>query len=318
MGLLLAIVASLLLSFLLSGLESAILSHSPARLRHLAKEGKSQAKWLDQMMREKDQLLASILLMNASVNLLAFALITAEIVSWLGNWGYLVAFVVSLPVYVIWVELLPKAIFKRAPIRLMSFFALVLLILHYAVRPVILLLALPGRWLGRRLSGPDQTVPGSTRVEFRALTEILERRGTLSPRETRMIQGVLDFRQVHVSDVMLPLSKVTAVPQEMPIATVVSLGRQTGFDQFPVMAPNGDLVGLIDVVELLREGSTGGTVQQFRHKLVRSDPAEHAISVIRRLRRAGHQISAVYNDKGRPIGIVSVEDMVGRMTLGAA
>ncbi len=317
MDLLIAIIASLILSFLLSGLESAVLSHSPARLRHFAKEGKRQARWLDRIMRHKEQLLASILLLNATVNLVAFAMITVETVTRLGWWGYLAAFAVSLPFYLVWVELLPKSIFKRAPIRLMFLFTPVLLILHYAIRPVILFLAIPGRWLGRRLYGSDQAVPGATRAEFRALTEVLERQGTLSARETRMIQGVLDFQQVHVGDVMLPLSKVTAVPQEMPIQSVLALGRQTGFDQFPVMGPNGDIVGLVDVVELLREGVRGGTVQQHRHKLVRSGPAETAIAVIRRLRRAGHQIAAVYNDQGRPIGIVGVEDLIGRLTLGA-
>lgn len=318
MEILLIIVASLLVSFLLSGLESAVLSHSPARLRHAAKEGSRPAQRLDRMMDRKDELLASILLLNAAANLFAFALITAKTVNWLGSWGYLAAFAISLPVYLIWVELLPKSIFKQAPIRLMRLFGPILWLLHYTVRPLILLLALPGQWLGRKLSGPQPTIPGASREEFRALTEILERKGSLSPRETRMIHDVLDFRQVHVSDVMLPLSRVTAVPQAMPIDSVLSLGRQTGFDQFPVMAANGDLVGLIDVVELLREGENTGTVQHHRQRLVRSGPAETAISVIRRMRRAGHQISAVYNENGRPIGIVSVEDLVGRLTLGTS
>ncbi len=319
MPFLLTITVSLLTSFLLSGLESAILSHSPARLRHMAKEGKRRARLLERMMARKHQLLAGILLGNAAVNLFAFALITIKTVSWLGAWGYLAAFAVTLPVYVVWIELLPKAVFKRAPIRLMIVFLPLLILLHYGLRPILLLLlAMPGLWLQRRISDNTGAEPGTSREEFRALTEVLERRGSLTARETRMIQGVLDFRQLHVSDVMLPLSKVTAIPQEMPVATVVALGRETGFDQFPVMAPNGDLVGLIDIMELLREGIKGGTVQPYRHKLVRSAPGESAIAVMRRLRRAGHQISAVYNDRGRPVGIVSVEDMVGWLTIGGA
>lgn len=316
MPFLLSILISLLFSFLLSGLESAILSHAPARLRHLAKEGKRRARWLDRMMRQKHQLLAATLLANATVNLLAFALITIETVAWLGAWGYLAAFVVTLPIYLFWIELLPKAVFKRAPIRLMIFFLPLLVFLHYGLRPILLLLAMPGQWLRRWVSTSPPPEPGASREEFRALTEVLERRGSLSSRETRMIRGVLDFRQVHVGDVMLPLSKVTAIPQEMPVAAVVALGRATAFDQFPVMALNGDLIGLIDVMELFREGIKGGTLQPYRHKLVRSAPGESAIAVVRRLRRAGHQISAVYNERGRPVGIVSVEDMVGRLTFG--
>ncbi|MCB1063829.1 MAG: DUF21 domain-containing protein [Verrucomicrobiae bacterium] len=315
MNLLTSIIASLVLSFLLSGLESAILSLSPARLRHLANSGKRQAIILEQLLRKKDQLLASILLLNASANLVAFALITAETVTWLGPWGYLVAFVISLPVYLIWVESLPKSLFKRAPIRLLSFFSPVLVLLHYTVRPLILLLAMPGRWLGKRLGGSPEAPPGSSRAEFRALTEVMERNGTLDPREGRMIRGVLDFQQVRVGEVMLPLSKVTAVSPEMPIDSVISLGRQTGFDQFPVMGNGGAVVGIVNILELLRNHASGGTVNDHRRDLVRSAPDDTAIQVIRRLREAGHQVAAVFNENGRPIGIVSIEDMVGRLTL---
>ncbi len=318
MSLILSIIASLLLSFLLSGLESAILSVSPTRLRHAAKKGSRRARLLERLLLRRDQLLVCILLLNASANLIAFALITAETVRWLGLWGYLVAFVVSLPVYLVWVESLPKSIFKRAPIRLLSFFLPLLLLLHYTIRPLLLLLAMPGHWIGSHLGGKQNpgTPKETSRAEFRALTEVMERDGTLDQRETSMIRGVLDFQRVRVGEVMLSLSQVTAVPQEMPIASVISLARQTAFDQFPVMAPNGDLVGIIDVMELLRNGSNSGTVQQYRRKLVRADPTEAAIAVIRRLRRASHRIAAVYSEKGRPIGIVSVSDMVGRLTLG--
>ena len=312
-----AITGCLLLSFLMSGLESAILSLSPARLRHAAKEGHRRAALVDRILGRKDQMMASILVINASANLVAFALVTAEAVEWLGGWGYLAAFVVSVPVYLFWSESLPKAAFKQAPIRLLIIFSPVLALIYVTIRPLLALLALPGRWLGSRFSeseGKATLAPGETREEFRALTEILERKGTLDPREREMILGVLDFQQVCVGEVMLPLSKVTAVPQEMPISSLLVLARQTRFDQFPVMAPNGDLAGIVDVLELLRNSEIDGTVQDYRQELVRCRPGEQAIGVVRRLRRAGHQVAAVHNQRGRPIGIVSVVDMIARLT----
>lgn len=311
--LILSLVAGLLLSFLLSGLESAILSVGPARLHHAAKVGIRSAQLVERLLLRRELLLGSIILINMTVNLLAFAIITSETLEHFGNWGYLIASVVSLPVYLIWVELLPKAIFKRTPLRLLCFFAPVLFLIDISVRPLMQILALPGLWLANRFRGARRTPPGATREEFRAYTEILEREGTLSPRETRMILSVLDFQQIRVSEVMRPLSRVTAVPQEMPVSSIIALARQTQIDQFPLIAPNGDLIGVVDVPELLRDRASSGPAQQYRHKLVRSEPSESAITVIRRLRRAGHQIAAVYNPAGRPIGIVSVVDLVEKM-----
>lgn len=313
-GIFISLIASLLLSFLLSGLESAILSVGPARLRHAAKEGSRRARLVERLLTRREPLLGGILTMNAGCNLLAFAILTAEAVSRIGGWGYGLATVVALPVYVLWVESLPKAIFKRSPLRLLCLFAPVLLMIDLTIRPLIQFLTLPVALLaGRMPGGARQAPPGATREEFRAYTEILERNGTITARESRMIQSVLDFQQMRVSEVMRPLSRVTAIPQEMPVTSVVALSRETGIDQFPLMASTGDLIGVIDVPECLRDRTNSGAAHLYRHKLVRCAPHESAIAVVRRLRRAGHQIAAVYNTAGRPIGIVSVADLVGHM-----
>lgn len=313
-GVLVSLMASLLLSFFLSGLESAILSVSPARLRHEAKEGDRKALRIESLLTRRELLLGSILLVNVSLNLMAFVVIVLRTVAWFGAWGWLVAFAVSLPIYLIWVELLPKAIFKRTPLRLLCIFLPLIVAVDVTVRPLFQLLAWPFQLLAERFadSGSAPT-PGGERAEFRALTEILEREGHLPPRETRLIRAVLDFQQIRVEELMLPLSKVTAVPQDMPVSSVITLARQTRFDQFPLMAQNGDLVGVIDVPGLLRDQIGTGPAKQHAHKLVRSQPGDSAIAVIRRLRRAGHQIAAVCPQGGRPIGIVSLADLVDRM-----
>ena len=80
-----------------------------------------------------------------------------------------------------------------------------------------------------------------------------------------------------------------------------------------MIGANGDLVGLVDVLELIKEDASSGSIEPYRHKLVRTDPGESAIAAVKRLRHAGHQLAAVYSPAGRPIGVVSVEDMVERM-----
>lgn len=323
MEVILTIVTCLGISFLMSGLESAMLTFSPARLRHAAKQGRRRATLLEKMMKKKEPLLASLLVINASANLLGFALITTETVRVWGNWGYPTAFVLSVPIYLLWSESIPKACFRRAPLRILIFFTPILAFVYVTIRPWVALLAFPGRWVGARFQrGGDKRQsalqPGETRTEFRALTEVLERRGTLSPREREMIEGVLDFQQVQVGSVMLPLSQVTAVPQEMPAASVITLARETRIDQFPLMSPSGDLVGIVDILDLLRDPVADTPVAEFRNELVRCHPSEAAITVIRRLRRAGHRVGAVFNARGRPLGLVSVQDMVGRLTLSQA
>jgi CBS domain containing-hemolysin-like protein len=304
----------LVLSFVLSGLESATLASSRVRLRHAAKGGNRRARAVEEIIGgHREHLLAALLLVNATVNLIAFALIANATVNALEFWGYLVAFIVSLPVYLIWVELLPKSLGRRFPNRTLVALLPVLRMIRYTILPLISALAIPARWILVRIFGAPPAPPGTTREEFRALTEVFEREGTLDSNETLMIRSVLDFQRVKVGQVMIPLSQVTAVPREMPLSAVLALARQTEFDQFPIIGPDGDLVGLVDVLELLRERVTTGTIEPYRRKLVQTRPDESAIAAVKRLRQAGHQLAAVCNSKGRPVGVVSVEDMIGKM-----
>lgn len=313
-GILISLIASLLLSFLLSGLESAILSVGPARLRHAAKEGSRRARLVERLLTRREPLLGGLLTVNATCNLLAFAILTAEAVGWIGAWGYVLATAVALPVYLLWVESLPKAIFKRSPLRLLGLFVPVLLMIDLTIRPLIQLLTLPVAWLAGRLPGGARpSPPGATREEFRAFTEILERDGTITPRESSLIQSVLDFQQMRAGEAMRPLGRFTAVPEDLPVAAVIALSQGTGIDQFPLLGAGGNLIGVVDARELLRSGFGTGPVRQYRHRLVRTTPEEPAIALLRRLRRTGHQLAVVCDSGDQPLGMVGLSDLVDRM-----
>ena len=310
MPLSLTIIICLIASFVLSGLESALLSISRVQLRHQAKDGNRKARRLEKLLERRQQLLISILILNTATNLVAFALLTRLTVDTFGRWGYLAAFLLSLPVYLIWIELLPKSVFKNLSYKALLRFLPVLSAIDGITRPFIYLPHALLRLVSGKASKMSQSANGSARDEFRMLTEIMERDGAFRPGEKAMIHQVLDFQRLPVSEVMLPLSRVTAVPLEMPVTSVLDLARETNFSQFPVISPNGDLIGLVDVLELLNANASKGVVRNYLRKLIHASPTDRAIDVLWRLRRAGLRVAAVHNEKGRPLGIVSVDDMI--------
>lgn len=293
---------ALLASFLLSGFEAGLLTLNSARLRHFARDGKHGAVRLERLLGNYQPLLISILLLTAAFNLLAFALVTHLTIEWLGNWGYPLAFLVSLPVYIFWIELVPKNLFRRFPIRAMSTFYPVLSLIRHTLTPIVSF-----------FSSSNGNSPTDNRAAFREQTEILEREGKLEAKESELIQNVLDFAKVTVSEVMLPLSQTTAIHPEMEADTILALAVETRFDQFPILSQSGDLTGIVNIHELLSLNKPTGTAETYRRKLVRAAPDDSAISVIKRLRHVGHELAAIYNSEDRPIGVVSLESMIQRM-----
>lgn len=300
--------AGLIFSFLFSGLESSVLAVSRVRLRHYAKGNDRAAIRLEKLMRRRERLLSSILLLNNSLNFVLFAFIALKLVNRFGPWGYAIAIAVALPIYLLFLELIPKSLFKRFPFRILLSFLPLLQLVDFFVGPFV--------ELGRVILGlfkkstPDEL---SRREEFRLLAGIVEREGSLTSGERRMIEGVLDFQRLTAEEVMVPLAGVTAIPLEMPVTSALELSRETGYNQFPVISPEGEFVGIFNAFEVLRHSSREGPVLRHLHRLVRTHPREKAEIIMQRLRRSGMQLAAVYSSRGRPLGIVRSQDLLSRL-----
>ncbi|MCB1096441.1 MAG: DUF21 domain-containing protein [Verrucomicrobiae bacterium] len=315
------IVLCILMSMLFSGLESATLAVSLVRVRYRAKEREPAARQLLQLFEHRERLLSSILLVNTLLNLLAFSALTTQMVEWAGRWGYGVAFVVALPVYVLLIELLPKSLFKLYPYRMLVTFLPVLNGVRLTASPII--------WLGAeivsifRSKEDDSTVRPNRnndveRLEFRAIAAATEKEGELGETEAAMIRSVLDFHHRKVGDVMLRMADVTALPASMPIPKALEIARRMNLSHFPVMDESGQLIGLLNIYEALREGRVRGPVYSLIRRLVRVSTEDSGTAAIRTLRAAGLKIAAVYDPTKRLVGIVTLHDLVNELVKSTA
>jgi len=302
--------------FLLSGVETAILSVSHVRVLHQAKSGNTRARNLAAMLQDRDNLHTAVVVLNNAIAFSLFAALTVTLVAHYGNRGYAFAFAIGLPTYLTLGELLPKSLCKRFPFRFLVTLFPILTFVHATMLPIIR--------LGRRtleslnLAPPVNSTPGSddpeeAREEFKTLASLMERQGALGHAERVMIQSVVDFQDITVRDVMIPIKKVTAIPVDMPVSSILNLTKQSGLEQFPVMSKTGSLVGLVNIFEILHDKNRKGRAINFVRSLVRAQEDEPAISVVTQLRLSGVQLAVVTDKKHRPLGIVSSEDMISKM-----
>ena len=110
-----AVAFCLLVPGLFSGIEAGIMSINRARLRYQVKLRDKNAIKLERLLAHPERLLATVLLVTNLMNICAVAISTRALVRGLGVYGYAVAFIIWLPVY-LGVALLPKSIFRRFPI----------------------------------------------------------------------------------------------------------------------------------------------------------------------------------------------------------
>jgi putative hemolysin len=303
----LAIVLCLALSFVFSGTEAGLLSFNRIRLRHLARQRDPAAVRLQLLLEKPTKLFVTVLFVTSMMNIIAVVLLASRLVAFFGWSGYVWTLFIAVPVVLLVVEILPKSIFRRFPYRALASIALPLEFASSMLTPVIWI----GTWVARRvlhLQRPREIF--LAREDLKYVTSEIERMGTLSSIERRMIHNVVDFRSVRVRDVMAKMDTVVYVRPDFPLDDVVRLSKETKFDRFPVVDETGKIIGVVNVLDLIVDRRPDTVAQQYLRRILTVMADEQAFLVIRRLRAAPQSLAAVVDESGQAVGIVSVEDLL--------
>jgi CBS domain containing-hemolysin-like protein len=306
-----AIAICLLVSGIFSGIEAGILSINRVRLRHQVKLREKAALRLNRLLAHPERLLITVLIVTNLMNVLAVALSTQLLVARIGHWGYLVAFVVWLPVY-LGVELFPKSLFRRFPFRALAIFSEMLRLADWLLAPLLAV----GSAMYRKFFAKKESELKKifiAREDFKYLTIESERSGVLRKTEREMIHNVLDFRNVAARDLMIPRASVRTIANTAPVEELLAISRSEHIERLPVASGSGDIVGIVNVFEVLLDRRDTGGVGAHTRRIVSVAHDESAYNLIRKLRAARCHLAAILDPDGKTLGVVRYEDLIKRL-----
>ncbi|MBE2282679.1 MAG: DUF21 domain-containing protein [Prosthecobacter sp.] len=305
---LLLITACLLLSFVLSGLESAVLAVSRVRVRHAANEGDHRARGLLPLLEDRDALIGCITVANHMTNLTAFVLIALPVLHSASRWNYAIAFALTLPLFLIGLEVMPKKLFRRYPFRSLR-----------SVSPLVHLVGLACplfRAFATGSSGPENAGTPSEahqtrgRDDLKALANELAAQNQLSPIATHLIGRVLDYKKLTAADVMQPLTRSVALSAEMPLSTALIVAREQNCTLLPVLGENGSFIGVLDTAGLPAVIPPDRLVRQHMRTLDTFPAALPALHALQRMRKQGRRLALVIDERQAPVGILTEERLL--------
>ncbi|MGB9474183.1 MAG: CNNM domain-containing protein [Candidatus Udaeobacter sp.] len=301
-----------IVSFFFNGIESGLLSIDPIRLRQNVKRRVPAAVRLNRLLKQPERLLVTVLLITNAADILGLFLLTYELVRLWGYAGYFLSVAIALPVYLFLLSVLPKSLFRRFPFRALAQLAGILEFASLLFSPLLELGARFGKLLlPERAARRARLFAG--REEVKQITEQSEREGSLTATERAMIHNVVDFRSVKVSDVMLPLAQVVALPSSASPHEAVELGVSSGLDRLPVITRKGQPAGLVNVLDILLDQNGSNSLDHYVRRIVTTGEEESAYRVVQQLRAARLGLAAVLDRKKNFRGIVTIEDLIRRL-----
>ena len=311
------VVVCILLSAFFAGSETALTASSRARMHRLEKQGNRRAALVNRLLQSRERLIGALLLGNNAVNIAASALATGVLLSWFGEVGVVYATVVMTMLIVVLAEVLPKTAAFNAPDRVALW---VSGSIHRTVRlltPVLVsvewlvkwLLRLIGLRAGERIMSPHE--------ELRGAVDLLHREGGVERLDRDMFSGLLDLRDLTVSDVMIHRTEMITVCADDPPEQVVRAVLEAEVTRVPLWKGKPEnIVGILHAKDLLRaiQAADGNLAKIDVSAIARPPwfvPEIRPLSEqLKAFRRRRTPFALVVDEYGEVMGLVTLEDIL--------
>jgi Mg2+/Co2+ transporter CorB len=251
----LAVVICLLLSAFFSASETALTASSRAAMARLEKHGNRDAGIVSRLLATRERLLGAILFTNNFANIAASTLMTGLMLAWFGNAGEIYATLVMTLLIFIVAEVLPKTAAFNAPDRIalavaqpidrtVRWFAPFLRAVEWLVKIMLRGLGMP--------VGNIQSIL-SPREELRGAVDLMHRAGVVEKFDRDMMGGLLDLRDLTVSEVMVHRTKMVMLDADEPARELVDAVLATGVTRIPLWRGSPDnVIGVLHAKEVWR------------------------------------------------------------------
>ncbi len=313
------VVFCLLLSAFFAGSETALTASSRASMARLEKHGNRRAGIVNRLLAQRERLIGALLFGNNAVNIAASSLATGVLLTWFGTAGVVYATVVMTIVVVVFAEVLPKTAAFNAPDRIALAVARPMLWVVTIFGPVLMAIEALARALLRPLGiivGEDQAVL-SAHEELRGTVDLLHREGEVEKQDRDMFGGVLDLRELEVSDVMVHRTKMLTIcandkPEEIVNAVIAS-----PVTRLPMWRDKPEnIVGIMHVKDLLRAlHAVDGDADKIDIAALMSPPwfvpdTRPVSEQLKAFRRRKTPFALVVDEYGEVEGLVTLEDIL--------
>lgn len=250
--LIIIIVIMMACSAFLSATETAIIASSPGKIQKFKAEGVKRANVVLQILRNKEKVIGALLIGNNLVNVISTTIATSIFIGWLGDAGTVVASAVMACIIITFGEVIPKGIAVSKAEQIALFTAPAVIFFLKILRPInycFELMIKASCFLFR--INLEQNISGAE--EVRGVIEHYHQEGNVYKSDRDMLGGILDIRQMTVSEIMTHRSAIVAIDVDLPKEEIVPALLSNPHTRIPLWKDTKDnIIGVLHMRDLLR------------------------------------------------------------------
>lgn len=301
---------AILLSFLCSIAESALLSMTPSYIAGLKETRPRLAERLQRLRLDNiDQSLAAILTLNTIAHTAGAVGAGAKATVVFGSaWMGVFSAVATLLILFL-SEIVPKTIGALHWRRLAAPTAMFVRIMIVALYPLI--------WVSEqvtRLLSRGHTTEAFNRDEFLAMAGMGEASGGIDPRESRILRNLFGMSTLRTWDVMTPRPVISALSGDTTVVDALNNRKAAPFSRIPVYSKDIDDVAGFVLRDELREADARGegsrSIAGLARTILTVADSMPLTGLLEFLLQKRQHIALVVGEYGDTVGLVTLEDVV--------
>lgn len=304
-------------SALWSGLETATYVVGRARLeaRASSEQPDRSARALKLELDKPERVLAGLLILNNASNYIGvLALARLLELTGLPTWQIsTINAIVLTPTLFVFAETLPKEYARVTAEHSAYRFAPLLKGIRFLLTAMLILPIVVGaaRLMRRLTTGSGDQPPLDPRERMVWLVREAVGQGIVSQTQADLVRRAVALRDTPLRSEMTPWSRVTRLRTQADAALIRRVASGTSNSRLPVVDRKGAVVGVVSVIDLfLDEQATPESVMTEALTIDASIPVRQALRTL----RAKGQHLAIVTHHARPIGVVTMKDLVEPVT----
>jgi Mg2+/Co2+ transporter CorB len=316
---LIIVIVCLLLSAFFAGSETALMTSSRASMLQLERRGNPRARIVNRLLDSPERLIGALIFGNNAVNIAASSLMTSILLALLGDVGVIYATVVMTIVIVVFAEVLPKTAAIHAPDRIALAVARPMSWMVRVFGPLLMAIEALVRGLLSLMSmrvGENQPIL-SAREELRGALDLLHKEGGVEKLDRDMLGGLLDLRDLTVSDVMIHRTEMITVNAGEAPADVVRAVLAAPVTRVPLWLDKPEnIVGILHAKDLLRVlQAADGDLTRIDVRAIARPPwfvpdVRPLYEQLKAFLRRKTPFALVVDEYGEVMGLVTLEDIL--------
>ena len=298
-----------------SSSETALMSLSKIKMRHMEEDGVKGAKLVSTLIEDSNRLLTSILIGNNIVNIAATSITTSLFTAMLGAQGDAIATGLMTVLVLIFGEITPKTISANNPEKASLVVAKPIKFFVTILTPIVWIFNIITKVIFKLFGVDDKGVkPFITEEELKTMVNVSHEEGLLEMEEREIINNVFEFGDMQAKEAMVQRLDIVAIDMEDSYEEIIDLFKTEKLSRMPVYEETiDDIIGILnikDIIFLSDEEIENFDIKKYMREAFFTYEFKKITQLLEEMKKDKSQMAIVVDEYGGTAGLITIEDLV--------